>query len=336
LFSMGRFAGASIGGSGYRALALLAAVSPWVWLSGTSAAEQPPLIAVFTKNTTNPAYENFRIGADKAAAAGGARTKHYVPVKPDNVDEQKALIEQALADKPDVVLFIAVDDTAMVEPLKTITDAHIPVVTAVSRIEGRVGTFVGSDDAEVGRREARYLFEKMGGAGKIVILEGIPSSPTSRDRKRGYEEVLKAFPRIEVLESRVANYQRPDAQRVMTGMFGTYPQIDGILAANDAMALGALDVARKAGKTPLIVGINGLVETVQRIADGEISASVDFSTFNMACVATAAALRNLRGESSPPNIILPAELIDRTNYKTWLTPTKDRSCPSLDAAAGPR
>jgi ribose transport system substrate-binding protein len=230
------------------------------------------------------------------------------------------------------VLFIAVDDTAMVAPLRKITDAHIPVVTAVSRIEGHVQTFVGSDDAEVGRREARYLFEKMGGAGKIAILEGIPSSPTSRDRKRGYDEVLKEFPHIEVLESRVANYQRPDAQRVMTGLFRTYPQIDGILAANDAMALGALDVAREAGKSPLIVGINGLVETVQKIADGAISASVDFSTFNMACVATQAALRSLKGQTVPQAIILPAELIDRTNYKTWLTPTKERPCPSLDAA----
>ena len=58
-------------------------------------------IAVFTKNSTNPAYEAFRIAADQIARATGARIVHYVPKQPDNVDEQKAMVEQVLKDKPD-------------------------------------------------------------------------------------------------------------------------------------------------------------------------------------------------------------------------------------------
>ena len=63
-------------------------------------------IAVFTKNLTNPAYEAFRIAADQVARASGARVVHFVPKQPDNIDEQKAMVEQVLKDRPDAVVFI--------------------------------------------------------------------------------------------------------------------------------------------------------------------------------------------------------------------------------------
>jgi ribose transport system substrate-binding protein len=134
----------------------------------------------------------------------GARTRHYVPNKPDNVDEQKVLVEQALLDRPELILFVPVDDVAMVGSLNKITEAGIPVVTAVSQIAGKIVTFVGSDDVEVGYKEARTLFTKLGGKGRVVVIEGIPSSPTSRDRSRGFQRALQEFPNIELLESGVA------------------------------------------------------------------------------------------------------------------------------------
>lgn len=311
-------------------MAVLAALASSLMLASSQAADGGPVIAVFTKNTTNPAYENFRLGADKAAAAMGARTRHYVPKKPDNVDEQKALVEQALLDKPDLVLFVPVDDVAMVESLKHMTEAHIPVITSVSRIDGNVVTFVGSDDVEVGTREAHTLFEKLGGKGKVVVIEGIPSSPTSRDRSRGYARALKEYPGIELLESGIGNYARPDAHNAMALMLKNHAEIDGVIAANDAMALGALDAMRDAGRTAAVVGANGILEAVKQIEAGTMLASVDFNTFKMACVAVEAALRSRAGQSVPQKIMLPAELIDNANYKAWLVPTNQRSCPTWD------
>ncbi len=293
-------------------------------------ADQGPLIAVFTKNTTNPAYDNFRLGADKAAAAMGARTRHYVPNKPDNVDEQKALVEQMLRDKPDLVLFIPVDDVAMVNSLRAITAASIPVVTAVSQITGTVVSFVGSDDVEVGYKEGRTLFTKLGGSGKVVVIEGIPSSPTSRDRSRGFQRALQEFPGIELLQSGVGNYSRVDARGVMSAMLQNLPRIDGVIAANDAMALGALDVLRESGRTATVVGANGILEAVKQIEAGTLLASVDFNTFKMACIAVDAVLRSRAGQNVPKKIMLPAELIDRSNFKAWLVPSAERSCPKWD------
>jgi ribose transport system substrate-binding protein len=313
---------------------VLAALASTAIFASSLAADENPVIAVFTKNTTNPAYENFRRGADKAAAAMGARTRHYVPNKPDNVDEQKALVAQALLDKPDLILFVPVDDIAMVGALNTITEAGIPVVTAVSQISGKVVTFVGSDDVDVGYKEARTLFTQLGGSGKVVVIEGIPSSPTSRDRSRGFQRALAEFPGVELLESGIGNYARTDARAVMSAMLKKHPQIDGVIAANDAMALGALEIMRDAGRTATVVGANGILEAVKQIDAGGLLASVDFNTFKMACIAVEAALRSRAGESVPQKITLPAELIDRSNFKAWLVPATERACPKWDEVVG--
>jgi ABC-type sugar transport system substrate-binding protein len=77
-------------------------------VTGVAASPQEPVIAVFTKNFTNPAYEAARLAADRVAREFGAKTIHYVPEKPDNVEQQKLLVEKALKDRPDIVLFVPV------------------------------------------------------------------------------------------------------------------------------------------------------------------------------------------------------------------------------------
>ena len=292
------------------------------------------IIAVFTKNRTNPAYEAFRIAADRIARAAGARTAHYVPNKPDNVDEQRAMVEQVLKDRPDIVVFIPVDDVAMIELVKKLNEATIPVVLAGNPLPGRFVTFVGADDFEIGHRQARYLFEHLGGKGKIVVIEGTPAAPTNRERVRGYRRAFAEFPDIRVLGTGIGNYQQPDAKRVMEKFLGEYPEIDAVLSANDSMALGALEALEQANRTAIVIGINGILPAVKLIETGALLASVDFNMFKIGCTATRAALRHLDGEPLPDKIVLPAEIIDRTNYRAWLVPVGQRSCPEWHEVVG--
>src|ERR1700710_703628 len=185
-------------------------------LAATAHAAEPNMtIAVFTKNSTNPAYEAFRIAADQIGRASGARVVHFVPKQPDNVDEQKAMVEQVLKDRPDAVIFTPVDDVAMIPSVQRLNEAKIPVVLVTNPLPGSFVTYVGADDFEIGYREARYLFEHLGGKGKIVIIEGTQVAPTHRERVRGYKRAFAEYPGIEVLASGVGNYQQADAKRVM-------------------------------------------------------------------------------------------------------------------------
>jgi ribose transport system substrate-binding protein len=303
------------------------AVSMVLFAGYAKAADEKMTIAVFTKNLTNPAYEAFRIAADKTAGATGVKIQHYVPKQPDNVDEQKAMVEQVLKDRPDAVVFIPVDDVAMIDSVKKLNEAKIPIVLVSNPLPGSFVTYVGADDFEIGYRQARYLFEKLGRKGKIVVIEGVPVAPTNRERVRGYKRAFAEYPGIEVLASGVGNYQQPDAKRVMAKFLGDYPQIDAVLSANDGMALGALEAMKEANRTSVVIGINGILPAVKLIETGALLASVDFNMFKIGCTATRAAVRHLKGEPLPEKILLPAEIIDNSNYRAWLVPVKEQSCP---------
>jgi len=290
-------------------------------------------IAVFTKNRTNPAYEAFRIASDQIARTTGVKLIHLVPNQPDNVDEQKAMVDQVLKDKPDAVIFIPVDDVAMIDSVKKLNDAKIPIVLVSNPLPGSFVTYVGADDFEIGYREARYLFEKLGAKGKIVVIEGTPAAPTNRERLRGYQRAFAEFPGIQVLGSGIGNYQQPDARRVMEKFLTEHKEIDAVLSANDSMALGVLEALKAANRTAVVIGINGILPAVKQIESGGMLASVDFNMFKIGCTAARAAVRHLRKEPLPEKVMLPAEVIDKTKYKAWLVPVDQRTCPEWSEIA---
>src|ERR1700756_251433 len=111
-------------------VAVVITASIALFASRAQAAESSITIAVFTKNTTNPAYSAFRLAADQIGQLTGVQIRHYVPKQPDNVDEQKAEVEEVLKSRPDAVGFIPVDDAAMASSVQKLNDAEIPVVLA--------------------------------------------------------------------------------------------------------------------------------------------------------------------------------------------------------------
>ena len=298
-----------------------------------SAADNQMTIAVFTKNRTNPAYEAFRIASDQIARTTGVKLIHLVPNQPDNVDEQKAMVDQVLKDRPDAVIFIPVDDVAMIDSVNKLNDAKIPIVLVSNPLPGNFVTYVGADDFEIGYREAHYLFEKLGAKGKIVVIEGTPAAPTNRERLRGYQRAYAEFPGIQVLGSGIGNYQQVDARRVMEKFLTEHQEIDAVLSANDSMALGVLEALKGANRTAVVIEINGILPAVKQIEAGGMLASVDFNMFKIGCTAARAAVRHLKKQPLPEKVILPAEVIDRANYKAWLVPVDQRACPEWSDVA---
>lgn len=289
-----------------------------------------PRIAVFTKNRTNPAYAAARLGAERTAARFGATTAHYVPEKPDNVDEQIALIARAVAEKPDAAVFVPVDETAVNDAILRFDAANIPLFNIITpTTAGRRVTFVGSDDRALGGNIARHLFRRMNERGAVVIVEGTSASATSRERLLGFRDSLAEFPKISVLASLPGEYQRDAARKVFLAAKPQWPGIDAVLCANDAMALGVLDALEAAHepRRPLIAGVNAIPEAVAAIAAGRMLATADFNAMAMSEIATEAAVRHLRGETVPTRIMLPVQVVDASNCAQWNVPFEKRPSP---------
>lgn len=287
-------------------------------------------VAVFTKNQTNPYFQAVRIGAESAAKTLNAKVIQYVPTKPDSIPEQLSQVEDVIVKRPDAIVFIPVDYKAMVPAVEKINAANIPVVNITDRIaSGKVVAYVGADDYKIGLATARHLLKAMGGNGNVIILEGVKGSLTNTDRVRGFNDALKEFPNVKLLASQPANYQRLQALQVMENLMQSHPQINGILAANDPMAVGALEALDGANRKALVIGINGSKEAIELIKSGRLLASGDFNGFIQGCLGTEIALRHLRKQPTPKEIILRPVVIEKTNYQPYETPVEQRQCPKV-------
>jgi ribose transport system substrate-binding protein len=290
-----------------------------------------PRVAVFTKNRTNPAYDAARLGADRTAARLGATTVHYVPEVPDSAPEQIALIGRAIADRPDAAVFVPAHETAVNEAILGFDAARIPLFNIITpTTAGRRVTFVGSDDRALAFDIARHLFAALGNAGTIIIVEGTPASATSHTRLRGFQEALAQHPEVKVCGSIRGEYQRNVARDAATSAFEQWPDVDAVLCANDAMALGVLDALTAAPRRrtqPLVVGVNAIPEAIAAIAAGRMLATANFDAMAMSEIATEAAVRHLRGEAVPAEIMLPVQVLDAGNCARWNAPFAARPSP---------
>ena len=297
-------------------------------------------LAMFTKNRENPAYAAARLGADRVAARLDAHITHYVPVVPDHAGEQQAFVDQAITTKPDAALFVATDAEAMVPSIRKLNAAGIPVFSFVNRLLG--GEWVshaGSDDVALAENIANYLFLNIKQRGRVLVLAGTHGSISGRDRLTGFAKAFAAEFATRARITRVADvpgeFLQSAAHREMTRVLAGGVAFDAILAANDAMALGAIDALEAAGHAlPPIVGVNAVPDAIAAIKAGKLLATASFDAMKMACLAAEAAVRYLNGESVPRDITLPVEIVDRTNCAAWDLPFEARALPVWDRVIG--
>ena len=299
--------------------------------AASNASAQGEVIAVFTKNLTNPFFHNERVGATNAATALGAKVVHYTPTKPDSIPEQLSQIEDVVVKKPSAVVLVPVDYKALVPGVEKINGAGIPVVNITDRVSaGKTVAFVGIDDVQVAATTAESLMTALGGKGNVVIIEGVKGSISGQDRMKGFHEVLKKYPNVKLLASQPANFQRLNALQVMENLLQTHRQIDGVLAANDAMAVGAIEALEGANRKALVVGINGTKEAVDAIKAGKMLSSGQADPFMQACIGTTIAVRQLRKLPIRQEIILKPYVVDKSNFAEFDKPVEQRACPTWE------
>jgi ribose transport system substrate-binding protein len=299
---------------------------------GGQSRAQGETIAVFTKNQ-GPIFAALRAGAAVAAKNLGVQLVNYVPSTADSVAEQNKLVDDAIKDKPDAIVFVPVKFTEADSAVKKINAAQIPLINANEPlVNASIVGYVGTNDVSLARETGRYLLKAMNGNGSVVILDGPDKSFTAEGRGRGYRDVIKEFPGVKLLDGRMANYQRAEGKKVVAGFLSRFAHVDGILAGNDPMAMGAVDALKAANRNALVVGINASREVMDLIKSGDILGSGDYDTFAQGCLAVEMAVRAVRKENVPKELILKPTVIDKTNYAPFDQPLDKRECPTLSNA----
>ncbi|MGW3553101.1 ABC transporter permease/substrate-binding protein [Streptomyces griseoincarnatus] len=313
-------AGASGGGKGKQALTYVIAAVVAVAVvgatsllhSGSSAAAKPK-IGLSLSTLNNPFFVQIRDGAEEEARKLGVDLT--VTDAQNDASQQANQLQNFTSGSLSAVVVNPVDSDAAGPSVRGANKADIPVV-AVDRGVNKADTsaLVASDNVEGGALGAKALAEKLGGKGTIVILQGQAGTSASRERGAGFAEGLKDYPGIKVVAKQPADFDRTKGLDVMTNLLQAHPDIDGVFAENDEMALGAIKaLGPKAGKSVQVVGFDGTPDGLKAVEAGTLYASVAQQPSELGRIAVRNALRAADGEKVEKMVKVPVKVVTQEN-----------------------
>ncbi len=195
--------------------------------------------------------------------------------------------------------------------------AGVPLVTINQRITNQelAKAFVGVEHVEGGEIEMKYAVKAIGGKGKIAFLLGPLGSDAQIGRTKGYYNVLKDYPEIEVVYEQSANWRTDEALKLAENWLQTGVELSAIVANNDGMAMGALKAVEDAKKLDQIkiFGLDATADALAAVAEGRLSATVSQSTEAQGLAAMEALVKLVNGEEVPAEIMVGHTLITKEN-----------------------
>ena len=225
--------------------------------------------------TSNP----FRATETKSITARGHRGWACKLIQRNangNISQQNTDIENMIAQGAKV-LIVAPENAGVAPSLAQAKAKHIPVLTIDRTVNGTACSdfigFIGSNFLGQAKIAADDLGKALNGKGNVVVLQGTSGNNVAADRTNGFNQELKAkYPNIKIVASQTANFDQATGQKVMAQLLQSHPDITGLYAENDTMALGAIQAMRAAGKKPgkdiKIVSIDGTRDAVKDVVSG--------------------------------------------------------------------
>lgn len=288
-------------------------------LVGGCSSKQPrrQRVAVVVKALDSEFWLQVKNGVEAAARAHpDLEISLMAPPREIDIDQQVALLEDQLARKVDALVVAPAGVSQVVPVLERARAAGIPVILVDTDAPwpGKL-SFVGTDNRLGGRLAGEYLIKRLKGQGRVALLGGMPGVETAESRAAGFREALAAAPGIQIVAEQPANFDRLLAMNVMENILTSHPQLDAVFAANDQMALGALEAVAargRAGKIEL-VAFDALSEVLVHIRAGRIAAAVAQHPFEMGRQSVEAASRALRGLPVERRLDTGTELITAAN-----------------------
>jgi len=235
-------------------------------------------IAALINDTSNPYWKTLEDGLKDAAKARDIQMDIYALRNATDSEGQLNQCETALLKKPQAIIFAAVDAVNLGACLHKADASGIILIDIDGNIdEGRaqgmgvhVAFSVASNNYDLGKKAAEFTRDQKG---KVLVIEGASGSQPGVLRVKGFKENLNK--NLAVVSSQSADWDRLKAADITSRVLIQHPDLSVIFAANDTMALGAVEALRAANVgTVKVIGIDGSSDAVKSIKAGRLTASV--------------------------------------------------------------
>lgn len=276
---------------------------------GTDTGGEGNDIGLVVSTLNNPFFVDLRDGAQAKADELGANL--IVLDSQDDAATELSNVEDLINQGVDLILINPTDSDAVGSAVAAANAADIPVITLDrSANSGEVLTHIASDNVAGGKMAGEFIVDQLGGAGKVVELEGIPGASAARERGEGFNLALEGTD-LEVVARQTANFDRAEGLSVMENILQSQPEIDAIFAHNDEMALGALEAVKSSGRDILIVGFDATSDAVAAVEAGDLGATVQQLPKDIGSMGVDSAMMFLNGESVESSIPVDLELVTK-------------------------
>lgn len=242
---------------------------------------------ILMKTLANPFWGAMGEGVE--AGAKNAGVEYYLQaVESDQAAEsQLNVCNTMLERKPVAMITAAINSTNLLPCLKKAQELGIKVVDLDGNLDPDILaaekidiTFsIGSDNVKAGAQGAEFMVSQLGAdaQGPVLVIEGLSGNITGQKRANGFADALKEMaPGLEIVASLPGDWDRGKAANITNDILTRNPDLKGIFAANDGMALGAVESVFAAGKGEdvIIIGVDGNSDAVKSIKSGRLTASV--------------------------------------------------------------
>jgi ribose transport system substrate-binding protein len=274
-------------------------------------------IGLSVSTLNNPFFVTLRDGAQSAADEAGAEL--IVSDAQNDTAQQQDDIQNFITQQVNVILVNPVDSDAVVPAIEAANQANIPVI-ALDRgaSGGEIATTIASDNVQGGNLAGEELI-RLVGSGSVAQLEGIPGAEPARDRGQGFQDAIDAQSAVEVVASQTANFDRGEGLNVTENILQANPDVAGIFAQNDEMALGAVQaLGDSAGDEVKVVGFDAIEDALSAIQDGTMNATIAQQPEVMGSLGVENAISIINGESVEENIPVEVQLVTPENVSEFL------------------
>ena len=265
-------------------------------------------LSISTQN--NPFFVSLADGAKKAAKDLGVEIT--VVDAGDDVTKQVADIEDLIAKDVSVLIVNPVDSDAVSGAVQNAIDQGIKVISVDRVVNGvTVDCEIASDNVAGAELATQYIVDTLGENVKVVELQGTSGASAAIDRGTGFHNI--ADDKLDVVASQVANFDRTEGMSVMENILQANPDVKAVFAANDEMALGALEAISGAGKDVVVVGFDATDDAIAAIKEGRMAATIAQQPDLIGYTSVEYAVKLINGESIPSSVPVEVTLITIDN-----------------------
>ncbi len=246
----------------------------------------------------------------------------------DDVSKQLSQVQNFIANGVNAIIVNPVDTSATAAITKAAADAGVPLVYVnrqpadVDKL-GPKAAFVASNEAESGTLEAKQICKLLGGKGNILVMEGVLSNQSAVQRTKDVHEVISApdCNGMKIVAEQTANYDRTQAQNLMTNWLSKGLKFDAVVSNNDEMAIGAIQAMKSAGmdtKSAIVGGVDATQDALASMKAGDLKVTVFQDAAGQGKGAVDAALALAAGKPVEKKVYIPFQLVTPANMDQFV------------------